>query len=366
MRKLVLIAMVLMICLSTAIWAQENDSAVSRGMAHMAKQQYAEAILEFQEAKKLFPDVIDLDFMIGFAANNIGDYPLAIVSFQRVVSEMPSSRAKLELARAYMGESVEHFPSAKSLFQEVLEDNPSPELANAIHDLMSRMEIAGRMPPSGIAPPGVRSGHSFNGRLSSGISIDSNPYSNPGNYLISSIIGNLQFEPAGEGKWDVANISQINLAHAYRFNNTRLAWKTDGLLYGSFYADNMMYTQLRTGLAYEGERFGVEALGRFVHMEQDNRAELQSWGGEINTHFFINENFALFSGWRHDVKQRIRTTFRSGTSDGLFLGTMFQLNDRHRINIFSGMELERLHLDEESFRVVSWFEYPRARASTVD
>lgn len=125
----------------------EADAALARGDSLTAYELYSDLLPDD-------PANDDLNFNLGLAAYAIGEYPHALLAFERILARHPDAdRVRLELGRTHLAMGQDQ--KAREEFATVLAHNPPPNVRANIEALLSelarrdrRWTVSGLVAPS--------------------------------------------------------------------------------------------------------------------------------------------------------------------------------------------------------------------------
>ncbi|MDA8136157.1 MAG: tetratricopeptide repeat protein, partial [Desulfobacteraceae bacterium] len=111
------------------------------------------------------PENLDLNFYLGRAAFETGQYEMAIMAFERILISSPrENRVKLEMARAFQKLGANN--TAIQYCLEVLASNPPEAVKNNIQSFLAHIKKTEQT-------------HFLNGQLSAGIDWNNNIWASP-------------------------------------------------------------------------------------------------------------------------------------------------------------------------------------------
>lgn len=157
--------------------AQNATESFKKGKHFFDNDKYQEAYDHLFKAFQEAPGNPNINFYLGRAAFEKGDYEAAVMAFERILIMNPGvARAKLELARSFF--NLKSYELARQHFIEVLETKPPDRVQKNIENFLAAIEAAEKR-------------HIFSGFLSTGISWDNNVRVAPSNEKIRTIIGDV-------------------------------------------------------------------------------------------------------------------------------------------------------------------------------
>ena len=116
---------------------------------------------EIHRAYELYSDLLpddpandDLNFNLGLAAYAVGEYPHAVLAFERVLARHPEAdRVRLELGRAHL--AMGQYGKAREEFATVLAHDPPPNVRGNVEALLAELaRHERRWTISGLVVPG--------------------------------------------------------------------------------------------------------------------------------------------------------------------------------------------------------------------
>lgn len=281
--------------------AGENVQDVGRQL--LSEQRYAEAYDHLFAAFELQPDDADINFLLGRAAFEKGDFESALMAFDRVLIIHPGAvRVKLELARCHI--ALGAFGPARQLLAEVLESKPPAAVKDNIQLLTDSMDAKQKR-------------SALHGSLALGFAGDDNVEATPNvnqinyyGFVPSPILVSI----ADQKTSDLLYFTTLTADHSYRFDKPGANWKTSLLHYTGTYQSfgselNTQYLGVTSGPTWQLPSGGnLELHPLFTQMDLDSDGYLHTLGGEGRFSWPLAANCLLQFGAKVEDKQYVKDT----------------------------------------------------------
>ncbi len=283
--------------------ARVQDAGVEAGRRLLAEQRYAEAYTRLFAVFERYPDDPEVNFLLGRAAFEKGDYEAAIMAFDRVLIVHPEAmRVKLEIARCYY--RLQSYATARHYLQEVLDADPPAAVKGNIQMMLDRIEARERR-------------HFLHGSLMAGLSYDDNVRAAPNDDTIRVFLGNTAFNTTVSDKpGDAVRGLTLTLSHLYRPEEEEdMVWKSSLFHYQGDYRSeddlDTRYTGVTTGPSWRvgpGASFDLQPFVNLLSLGGDRY--LRSAGAEGMYSRMIGPNVLLQLGAKVADKYYFQDTNR--------------------------------------------------------
>ncbi|WP_320040968.1 porin family protein [uncultured Desulfobacter sp.] len=294
MKKLCLVTLVFL-CLQAIAFGQEGSDpgSVAQGIELFKIGQFKQAyqmLLDLSDKESNNPD---LNFYLGRAAFESGNFEMAIMVFERILIFAPGhDRIKLELARAFY--AIGDTNTARRYCREVLAADPPETVKKNIKAFMARIDKSEQT-------------HFFHGSVTAGVDWNDNVWSSPSSQIIDTAIGDVTLSgPSARETEDWFFYTALSLDHTYRFLRTPWAWKTDGSFFSGWYdkthALDIRYGEILTGIQHiSGRRkLGLKILTRQIGL--DNERYMDSMGGQATMDYVFSPSLMVRTGMTVEQK----------------------------------------------------------------
>ena len=212
----------LVICLGLTGNSLAVSDPLIDGIELFSSGLYDDAYVKLLEAFEEHPENPELNFYLGRAAFETGQYEMAIMAFERVLIFSPQEhRVKLEMARAF--HRLKANDLAREYCEQVLSSHPPESVRRNILQFIAMMERSEQL-------------HFLSGFLSLGVDWTNNAWATPSSNIIRTIIGDVELSGDSSRKTqDWIYNKTIGLKHRYRFPDTKNTWQTQGTFHMSQY-----------------------------------------------------------------------------------------------------------------------------------
>jgi tetratricopeptide (TPR) repeat protein len=324
---------------------------LSQGIQKFKAGQFQQAFDTLQNAFGIDPGNPELNFYLGRAAFETGDYESAVMAYERILMNFPhEQRVKLELARAF--QKLGSNDVARRYANEVLLANPPMPVKENIRAFLAAIDKS-------------EQNHFFSGHLSTGVTWDSNVYASPADPRIGTIIGDiiLTGDSAQETSDWIFNTT-LGLEHIYQIPDSKYSWKTTGIFHNALYQDtselDLLYVGGNTGpeLISGKNRYGLKFLA--TQIDRGETQYMTAMGGKATMDRFIKSNFFTGAALRYESKDYHQIPGKDAKTVSLSFNTSFLLK-KNWFNILLIGEKEDAENDVFSYtRVI-----PRISVSRV-
>ncbi len=322
--------------------ARVQDADFDAGRRLLAEQRYAEAYTRLFAVFERYPDDPEVNFFLGRAAFEKGDYEMAIMAFDRVLIVHPEAiRVKLELARCYY--ALRAFATARHYLQEVLDANPPAAVKANIQMMLDRIDAQERR-------------HFLHGSLVAGFSHDDNVRTAPNDDTVRVFIGNTAFDSTVADKpGDNIYATTVSLSHLYRPDRPGLVWKSSLFHHTSTYQFvdelDIRYLGAASGPSWQlasGAVIDVQPFASQLYLAHDRY--LRSGGVEGRYTRMLGANVLLQLGAKVEDKRYFQDHSRDAVVSAFSFNELFQFGPV-RLSFGVTAELENAQAD--------WYAYDR-------
>ena len=265
--------------------SNSNEDHLSIGIELFKSKQFKESYERLVKAFELFPENQELNFYLGRAAFETGNYEMAIMAFERILITSPfEHRVKLEIARAFQKLGANN--TAKQYCNEVLATNPPEAVKNNIKKFLIYIDKTEQK-------------HFLTGQVMMGVDWNNNVYASPSTGIIKTIIGDVNLTgPFSKKTQDWIYNTTIGIDHTYKFPYSNYFWKTKTSFYKAIY-DRINTLDIRYIGGHTGPEF-ISGKNKFGFKFLLNQIELG------NTQY---QNSVGFKGvLNHAVKPHLVTS----------------------------------------------------------
>ena len=293
-----------------AFGMQNNDYKTGVDLFNAGKFKQAYDI--FKQVFEAYPGDPELNFYLGRAAFESGDYENAVMAFDRVLIADPTAvRVKLEMARAYQKLGINLV--ARMYCHEVLQTNPPPSVQGNIEKFLAYMDKTEKR-------------QSINGSISMGLIYDDNVYASPLSRTIETLIGDVTLtgEYAEETSDYIFNTT-TDLRHTYKLNRPNTVWKTSAAVYMAKYDDasslDTLYLAGATGPEWGVGRYtaGIELQANHLSLDGESYQDAYGLSGllkyQANSRLRVEGNLSYE---KKDFETSVRDTDRMALSWNVF------------------------------------------------
>ncbi len=253
------------------------------------QQSYDLLLALFEE----YPDHPELNFYLGRAAFETGQYEMAVMAYERILIAFPSeNRVKLEMARTFHAMGANN--TARQYCREVLESQPPEPVKENILAFLAVIDQSEQT-------------HFLNGTLSFGVDWNNNVWATPSTGTIKTIIGDIQLTGASAQKTqDWIYSTTLSLDHRYRFLYSKMAWKTDALFYAAQYQDtsalDLRFVSALTGPEWTFQKNRASAKLLVKQIELGKTEYMNSYGVQASLNHVFSPGFLSRSRFRYEKK----------------------------------------------------------------
>lgn len=336
-RKCFLIFILILTCIyGTGIpLSFGSENPFQDGVKLFNAGQFQNACDQFLKAFEHDPGNLDLNFYLGRAAFEIGNYEMAIMAFERILISSPhENRVKLEIARAFQKLGANN--TAIQYCMEVLASNPPEAVKNNINAFLAFIKKTEQT-------------HFLNGQISTGIDWNNNIWASPSVGTINTIIGDVNLTGSSSKKTqDWIYASTLGIQHAYRLPSSDHFWKTDLTFYSALYdktsALDIQYMGGNTGPEFVSgkNRLGLRFL--FSHIDLGNTEYQDGLGIKLLLDHTFNPYFLSHTALKVEEKD---FPHNSG-KDAKNISLRHDMNYLFRHNwIGIGLKAERENADDD-------------------
>ena len=327
--------------LSPVLGADPVDPAL-RDLAkdHFDKAEFDKAFESYFELFRQDPGDPDINFNLGRAAFETGDYEAAIMAFERVLINRPDAvRAKLEIARSYY--KLGSLESSEQYFQEVLAVNPPENVRSNINQYIKAIRQS-------------KKEHFLSGKLSLGLDFDDNVNAAPTNsdIGINTTLGEVITVTVDRPEKDQIYTSMANLNYLYRPLDSTVSWKFSSLNYNAVYRDakdlDVNLFDIKAGASIGRDRVVWDIYSLTNHLNQDYRQYLRTYGAGTTLGFAVTPSFLVSFDAKFKTKNYFESSDKDAKNIGLALSPVF-IFGRNRLSWSLGWEYENARRDINTY-----------------
>ena len=345
--------MLCLACSTGSVLAQEAankaaQKAYKEGREHFDRGEYQDALGKFRQAYRLAPGNLDINFYLGRAAFESGDYETPIMAFERVIigswqvegekGKMVRNRARLELGRSHFRLGLHD--SAEAYLREVLASDPPETVRQNVEQLLSKIE--------GVVAEKTRN-HTFGGRLELSLAWETNVGSTP---LSSDIalpsLGDIVVD-VGDEETDYERGPILNLWHRYDFDSSPVAWRTFLDWATVDYSQESDYDtsllRLASGPSFNGEAYTLDLQGVYELIDKGNEKYAESRGAKTTFATLLSQNLQLTLTGQVLSKRYFQDPQRQALNGFVSAGPVVRWG-ANEVRASVGLELENAEADE--------------------
>lgn len=311
----------------------------SRGTLLFKAKDFNNAYDELFKAFVLDPGNPDINFYLGRAAFETGNYEMALMAFERVLMTDPEAiRIKLEMGRTFA--MLGNRSHATRYFNEVLATHPPEMVKQNIKAVLQTITAQEKK-------------HFFNGFLALGCDWDDNVRVAPASEIINTVLGDIRLTgDSATPQEDVIVSATAVLKHTFRFPDKGLAWGTTGTAFHAIYGDetdlNTLFLGLNTGPDLTLGRFTAGIHGLFSHLELDETRYQRSVGVESVVDFAATPSILVNARCRYEQKTFFTDPERDAKTGSLEVMAA-QVSGATWYNAALGMEIENAEDDTYTY-----------------
>lgn len=342
-KSLMVILFFFILLPSIGLAAESSAQSLARqGKIYFLSKDYNKAYDVLYKAFKEDPTDLSTSFYLGRAAFEIGNYEMAIMSFDRVLIMSPDSiRVKLELARCHM--RLGAYETAKQYFYDVLASKPPQTVRDNVNLYLAAIASAEKQ-------------NFFSGSVSVGMSFDDNVRSAPGNfqYIYPGATGDVTLNLTAPPVKDHFFVTTASLDHIYKFEDSKFAWKTNGIVLKNAYSDthdlDITYYGITTGPVFQADNYLLEVHGDFHDLTLGYDEYVQPIGTGGSATIVLGSNVLFNASAEIQRKKYSRTTdsVRDATNINITLGPSF-IAGANRLSATCTKEYESAKADYWSY-----------------
>lgn len=312
---------------------------LSTGIDLFKSGQFEQSYEILLKAFEITPQNLELNFYLGRAAFEIGNYEMAIMAFERILIASPNeNRVKLEIARAFQKLGANNI--ARQYCNEVLLTDPPDTVKNNIKKLLANMDKTEQT-------------HFLSGRIIVGVDWNDNVWASPSADKIKTIIGDVNLTGVSSIKTqDWIYNTTLEIDHTYQPFYSKYAWKTNAICYNAIYDEisalDILYMGGLTGPEFVSgkNKFGFQFL--FNQINLGNTEYMNSVGFKAALDHVTNPNSITRAGLKYEIKNFDTTSQRDANNISLSFGMGF-LFKKNWYNLSLTAENENASNDEYSY-----------------
>ncbi len=330
---------------SPALAAETADPGLrDQAKGHFENREFDKAFETYFELFRQSPGDPDVNFNLGRAAFEAGDYESAIMAFERVLISRPdAARAKLEIARTYY--KLGSLESAEQYFQEVLAINPPENVQSNIKQYITAIRAS-------------KKEHFLSGKIAVGMDFDDNVNAAPtsSDIEINTTLGGLMTVTVDRPDKDQIYTSMANLNYLYRPLDSAVSWKFSGMNYNAVYRDSkdldVNLFDIKSGVSIGRDRAVWDIYGLTNHLNLDNSQYLRSYGLGTTLGYTVNPFFLISMDSKYKAKSYFDNNDKDAKNVSVSLSPVF-VYGRHRLSLSLGWEYENAREDVYTYTKLS-------------
>ncbi len=274
-----------LLTVSAQLSAKGTLSDPEQGFEAFRAKDYNRAYDLLSKAFAADPGDFFINFYLGRAAFESGQYEMAVMVFDRAMMIRPSDpRVKLELARAYQRLGVNDM--ARRYCREVLQTDPPQAVKQNIEKFLAYIDRSEKR-------------HFFSGSLALGFDWDDNVWSSPGGDTIRTRIGEISLTgPSAEEKEDMVFSARLNLNHTLSFPFSKSAWQTRGVFFHSIYeqvgALDTFFLDMETGPEFALGKGVAGVMATADYLELDGSEYSSALGVKAHYRYMVSPFLILW------------------------------------------------------------------------
>lgn len=291
------------------------------------------------QAFMIDPGSAEINFLLGRAAFEKGDYEAAIMAYERVlIAAGKHNRVRLELARSYMALNAN--AEARRYFEEVLAEDPPAAVKANIQVYLGIIEKAEQV-------------HQVSGALTIGVSHDDNVGTAPTESSISvPALGDIAVN-VDTRQSDWVHLSSMILNHVYKFGQSgNYAWKTTGMVYNAFNEAqkqlDVNYLGITSGAVRLDGMTRWEFYGSFNQINLGYDRYLKSTGLGVSLAGQKSGGLLASAGFSLESKRYATDHAKDSWYASLPLSVSY-VQGANRYSLETGVEYENASMDSNSF-----------------
>lgn len=242
------------------------------------------------------PDDLDINFQYAQLATKLNKYDEAIAAYERMLIVNPNlSRVKLDMALVYMKSGS--FGQAKSLFEDVMSQDPPKTVQDNIESLMAVVRKAEKK-------------HYFNGSVTLGFNSDSNASATPATGAVDLFGVSIPLDGSSQAASDDHRFVSLTGTHTYILpSKKRHIWKTDGAIYKTHQSSigtlDLTVFSLKTGPTFNipklRTKIGFDIGYSDTHLARRSYQETISESMKIE--HFMTPKVSVNLSWAHENRR---------------------------------------------------------------
>ncbi|MDM8537343.1 surface lipoprotein assembly modifier [Desulfobacterales bacterium HSG17] len=321
MKSKISLFVAILFCFYCSLVTKESCSSTDEdnlriGIELFESGQFQHSYIKLLEAFDNNPGNTKLNFYLGRAAFEIGNYEMAVMSFERILITSPDEhRVKLEIARAFQRLGANDI--ARQYCTEVLSAEPPEAVKKNIKKFLIYIDKTEQK-------------HFLNGQFIVGVDWNNNIWASPSVKVIETVIGDVNLTGASSSKTqDWIYNSTLWVDHTYPFHYSNYFWKTHGTFYKAIYDEttalNIRYLGGDTGPAFRSgnNTFGFRLL--LNQIELGNTEYLKGVGVKAKWDRIISPNLVTNAALKYETKDFPGNSDMDSENKSLLLGLHFLL-----------------------------------------
>lgn len=279
---------------NNGICSTTNKDLLKKGIDLFNLRQFDQAYNVLTKAFEKKPESMSINFYLGRAAFETGNYEMSVMVFERALILDPyNQRVKLEIARAYQKLGVNNM--ARRYCHEVLSTNPPAQVKDNIEKFLALIDKSEQH-------------HFYSGSISIGIDSNDNIWATPPIETIQTILGDIPLSGASSTKeHDLIYNTTATLNHQYTFFHSNYSWNTSSVFYKNIYDTikelNILYLDINTGprLTFNKKTALLQLTANYL--ELDKKKYERAIGAKTTIAYLANSNMIMGSTLAYEIKK---------------------------------------------------------------
>lgn len=308
--------------------------------AQVDKKALEKALDTYVELFREDPGNPDINFNLGRASFENGDYESAVMAFERVLIDRPdATRAKLELARSYFNLGSQEM--AEQYFNEVLALSPPDAVRMNIGKYLKVIKASKKQ-------------HFLSAKISLGIDFDDNVSAAPTNsdIEINTTLGDIVTVTVDRPQKDQIYTSMAVVNYLYKPLDSPVSWKVSGTNYNAVYrsADGLDVNlfDFKGGASIEKDKVSLDVYGISSHLNLDYDKYLQTYGAGSTVNYRMTRALLLNLDGKYKIKNYFTDNTRDAHTMSLAVSPIVTMG-RNRVSLSFGWEYEKARDDVNTY-----------------
>ncbi len=291
--------------LAAATVEDEFSRLYSSGKTQYEAGEYSAALELLSRAAELKPNDIGVNFYHGLAASRSGDFEMAVIDFEHVLTIDPTlSRVKAELGRSYY--ELGQYDLAEPHFRDLIEEDLPKNVRVRVERYLEAIERQTKR-------------HFFSARATFSVSRDTNIRVSPADDTVATVLGDVVLDDTYQENRDIMYSTTFGVDHTFRFSSRNpWLWQSSLTQYNALYDTekdlDLNYFYAATGPAYRNGRYSLGIQATYGSLERDYDTYLRTFGGALTGSYVVNDSMAAVA----DIRIEDRKYYQSPGRDGMY------------------------------------------------